>query len=734
MNSHARDTRHWMLSPPVIAFGIVFVGQSWAANPAVTVNVDASASRRPISPLIYGVNWASSQQLGDLNSPLNRQGGNATSRYNWQLNASNRGRDWYFETIGEASATPGELGDTFIGDSRAGGAEPMLTIPMLDWVAKLGPNRVKLASFSIAKYGAQTGNDWRWFPDAGNGISISGAYITNNDPNDAHVASDVAFQRDWVDHLVAKWGGAENGGLRYYILDNEPSIWHSTHRDVHPTGATMDEMRERIIACAASIKSADPGAVVVGPEEWGWTGYFRSGYDQQWGATHGWTGPFPDRSAHGNWYYLPWLLDQLRQEHGRTGQRLLDVFSVHYYPQGGESSDDLSEAKQLLRNRSTRSLWDPNYLDESWIDDKVRLIPRLKDWVNTYYPGTRIAITEYDWGAESHISGAIAQADVLGIFGREGLDMAARWEAPAATTPTYQAFKMYRNYDGRKSAFGDISVAAVAPNPDEVAVFAAERGTDGALTVMLLNKYLTGDTPVTVSLANFIAAGSAERWQLTSTNTIIRARDLSFAEGSASLMLPARSITLLIVPRNVANQPPAATITATPSSGTAPVAVSFSGTGSVDPDGSIVSHAWNFGDGVSATGVVVTHTYMAPGLYTATLIVTDNDGATGGSSMIITATENSSTVNAPSSLAGSVSGRTATLTWKDNSGNESGFYVERRLASRNNWARVAILGQDTIRYSETLVKETYVYRVQAFNGSTGGVSAYSNEVKLRIKR
>ena len=104
---------------------------------------------------------------------------------------------------------------------------------------------------------------------------------------------------------------------------------------------------------------------------------------------------------------------------------------MHYYPQGGEFSDDVSTAMQLRRNRSTRSLWDPNYVDETWIDDKVQLIPRLKGWVNTYYPGTQIGITEYNWGAESHINGATTQADILGIFGREGLDLATRWTTPA---------------------------------------------------------------------------------------------------------------------------------------------------------------------------------------------------------------------------------------------------------------------------------------------------------------
>ena len=79
------------------------------------------------------------------------------------------------------------------------------------------------------------------------------------------------------------------------------------------------------------------------------------------------------------------------------------------------------------------------------------LIPRMKNWVASYYPGTKIGITEYNWGAEGHINGATAQADILGIFGREGLDLATRWTTPAAARPLYKAMKMFRNYDGNKS-------------------------------------------------------------------------------------------------------------------------------------------------------------------------------------------------------------------------------------------------------------------------------------------
>jgi hypothetical protein len=366
-----------------------------------------------------------------------------------------------------------------------------------------------------------------------------------------------------VQHLVTRWGTNASGGLRYYILDNEPSLWHSTHRDIHPTGQTLDEIRDKMIDYAGRIKAVDPSALVVGPEEWGWSGYLFSGYDQQYGGVHGW-GFLPDRANHGGADYLPWLLSALAQNDAANGRRLLDVFTVHYYPQGGEFSDDVSSAMQLRRNRSTRSLWDPAYVDETWINDRVQLVRRLRTWVNTYYPGTATGITEYNWGAENHINGATAQADIYGIFGREGLDMAARWTTPTSSTPTYKAMKMFRNYDGNRSTFGETSIAATTPNPDAVSAFAAARLADGAVTIMIVNKNLSATTAATVSLANFQSAGTAQVWQLTSANSITRLADVRPSGTSFGVALPAQSVTLLVVPASPAPPSPPTNLRITP--------------------------------------------------------------------------------------------------------------------------------------------------------------------------
>lgn len=511
-----------------------------AAVQQVTVSIDARVNRRPINPMIYGVNFGSQDDLLALNAPFNRFGGNSTSTYNWLQNAWNLAADWYYESYPRPSAMAGAEADNFIAATRRAGSAPMITVPMTGWVAKLGPGRAILPSFSVAKYGAQQATD-PFFPNAGNGVRPSGVAITGNDPNDAYVRSNPNTAAAWLRHLIAKWGGARAGGVRYYGTDNEASIWHGSHRDIWPVGLRATAFRDLGLSYSATIKATDPGALVMGPEEWGWLGLLYSGFDQQSYARNG---TLPDRNnVLGGRDYLPWLLSEWKKR-GRP----VDVVSVHFYPQANEFSDDVSVRMQLLRNRSTRQLWDPRYVSESWIDAVVNLVPRLHSWVKTYYyAGTPLALTEYNWGAENHINGATAQADLLGIFGREGLAMAARWTVPPRASPTFKAMQIYRNYDGRKSAFGNISVSARVPNPDTLAAFAAERSRDGALTVVVINKALGEATNATFSLSNFGSRGTAETYQLTEANQIKRLANRSFTSSRLVAALPPQSITLFVL-------------------------------------------------------------------------------------------------------------------------------------------------------------------------------------------
>ena len=389
---------------------------------------------------------------------------------------------------------------------------------------------------------------------------------------------------------------------------------------------------------------------------------------------------------------------------------------------------------QLRRNRSTRSLWDATYVDETWINTTVKLIPRLRTWVDTYYyAGTPIALTEYNWGAESHINGATAQADIWGIFGREGLDIGARWTTPDPATPTSKAMKLYRNYDGNKSTFGDTSVRAAVPNSDNLSAFASTRTSDAALTVVVINKYLTGSTPVTLNFANFAGNGTAQAWQLTASNTITRLSDIAYTGSTLSTTVPQQSITLFVLPAGSANRSPVAAMQATPTSGNVPLTVQFTSTGSSAPDGSIASYAWSFGNGATASGASTSYTYTVAGTYTARLTVTDNNGATSTANQTISVID-ANLIAAPSGLTGTAGRGYVDLRWTDNATNETGYRIERAPSGSTTWSIVATVAANTNTYRDsTATKNSWQYRVRGFNQSTGAVSTYSNTVSVRVK-
>jgi hypothetical protein len=522
--------------------------------PMLSVNAGVGLGR--ISPYIYGMNFADAQLASDIRLPVRRWGGNATTRYNWQLDLSNRGSDWYFENVIE-DAAPGSAADHFVQQDRSTGTATLMTVPLIGRTPSVvpGPNE-PACGFRISKCGNQVDRDYQWRPDCGNGITgyVNGqpVYVTCQNPQDTSMPITPAFVAEWIAHFIAEFGTAAEGGVRFYNLDNEPMLWNSTHRDVHPAGTSYDELRDRTYAYAAAIKQADPSAETLGPVLYGWTAYFYSAKDAEAGGAW-WNNPI-DRNAHGGTPFVEWYLQQMRAYEQQHGVRILDYLDLHNYPEAHDPSRRVGlrtagdAEMQARRLRSTRSLWDPTYVDESWINEPVRLIPRMRAWVDTHYPGTKLAITEYNWGGLEHINGALAQADILGIFGREGLDLATLWTPPSANEPGAFAFRMYRNYDGAGGAFGDRRVSAVSTNQDVVSIYAARTG-DNRLTIMLINKSLQAvSAPLTVE--GIAPAGPARAYRYSEANlsAIMTLPDVSILPGEPTeLDLPAGSITLLVV-------------------------------------------------------------------------------------------------------------------------------------------------------------------------------------------
>ncbi|MDX6286847.1 MAG: hypothetical protein QOG53_2332 [Frankiales bacterium] len=546
-----------------------------AATTGPALTIDVGANRHPISPDIYGMNYTDAALATELGLTTDRWGGNSTTRYNYVTNTHNTGSDYYYENIGHAAS---DSLDTFVAGDLAHATKPVVTVPMLGYVAKSSPSAHPFAcGFKVTAYGPQQSTD-SWDSDCGNGVHTNGTPITGNDPLDTSVAAGPAFVQNMVAHLVTQHGSAAAGGVATYELDNEPALWNSTHRDVHPAAVTYNELWTKSRDTAIAIKNADAGAQVAGPGDWGWCAYFFSPADPG-GCSDG-----PDRQAHGGKDIAPWLLAQFKAYEQANGKRLLDVFDQHYYPQasGVALSSAGSTQTQALRLRSTRSLWDPTYTDESWTNDlglgPVKLITRMRQWVADNYPGTKLSISEYNWGGHESVNGALAQADVLGIFGREAVDRALLWSPPTSGQPAAFAFRMFRNYDGAGARFGETSVKATSADQDKLAVYAAQRTSDNALTAVVINK-TASDFTSSLALTGSTGA-SAQVFTYTGADTahIVHAADAPVSGGALSRTYPANSITVLVLPAGTAAQATSLTITPSTTSTTYGTDVSFAGT------------------------------------------------------------------------------------------------------------------------------------------------------------
>jgi hypothetical protein len=180
----------------------------------------------------------------------------------------------------------------------------------------------------------------------------------------------------------------------------------------------------------------------------------------------------------------------------------------------------------------------------------------MRAWVEQNYPGTKLAIGEYNWGGMEHINGALAQADVLGIFGREGVDLATLWAPPQLDEPGAFAFRLYRNYDNAGSQFGDTSVAATSDDQARLSIYAAQRTSDNVLTLVIINKS-SSQLDAQLTLDNFTSTGAAHVYRYSDANpsAIIHAPDLTITSDQMTTSYPANSITLLVLPESVTQEP-----------------------------------------------------------------------------------------------------------------------------------------------------------------------------------
>jgi hypothetical protein len=493
-----------------------------AAATAATATVTFSAPTHEISPYIFGTNWGPTSSVKDLGVSVRRWGGNRATKYNWKDDLDSAGSDWFF--LNEYAKPQGTPEDKktyfqFIKETLAGGAEVNFSIPITEWIAKRHPDeKGRYCSYPLSLYPQQEKSDGQ---GCGNGKKPNGDVIWDNDPNLGMTKNTPELQTEFVQNVVKAFGPASKGGVEFYSLDNEPGLWMHTHRDSMPRGITAEQLADMNIRYAAAVKGVDPSAKVIGFGAWGVLELAGSNIDYLPGGADPHKRQqekqkdedrYRERKKHGGDSQLVYLLKRLKQAEAEKGKRLVDVIDIHWYPElygknsKGEKKrvlDDLpyDATFSKLQWEALREWYDPSFKPtpelESWTagDNAADLwnpfhpvIPALKKVIETTYPGTKLAINEYDVGSPEHYHGALLRAAALGIFMQEDLYMAQNWHQTDDKKFTYFAQKLFGNYDGKGSRVRGKFVPSKSSHADLFS-YAAQDG--GRFTVVLVNKSLT---------------------------------------------------------------------------------------------------------------------------------------------------------------------------------------------------------------------------------------------------
>lgn len=506
----------------------------WNSSVAhVDLTIDRSKPGRTISPLIYGYN-----SINDPAAPrvaALRAGGNRFTAYNWENNASNAGNDYMFQnddylvTGATMPDAPGQAVRPMLETARRIGAAAVLTIPNVDHVSadKLGDGDV-----------TKSGSDYLMTRFKANRPTAGATPSATPDLTDAFVNQDDFVA--WV-----KQNFADVPVL--FSMDNEPDLWSSTHKEIHPMPVTYQELIQRNTDYARAVKAVSPTASVLGFVSYGWQGFVT-------------LQNAPDAAGQD---FINYYLTKMKAAETSAGMRLIDYLDLHWYPEAVGKGTDGKDARIVFtatdtspgvieaRVQAPRSLWDPGYREKSWIATNVggpiALIPRIQKKIDANYPGTKLAITEWNYGGGGDISGAVATADVLGIFGREGVALANVW--PTGPDAFCQAaIGLFRNYDGAGAQFGDMSVEAVTTSIFSSSVYASIDSTNPSRLVIVAINKRPEMTAATVRLTGDSAVTTAAVWVLSGTSPSIRAGATlgTSTPGTFSYDMPPLSVSVLV--------------------------------------------------------------------------------------------------------------------------------------------------------------------------------------------
>jgi hypothetical protein len=426
---------------------------------------------------------------------------------------------------------PGAAVTEFIEEASSVGAAAVVTVPLLDYVAadKNGGSDAPECSGRVTN-----STDYLSTRFKQNRARKGSALSLTPDTSDAYVNQD-----EFVAFVDIEASGSEV----LFALDNQPELWSLTHPTVHAAHATYAEVIARNVEYATMIRDLLPGAEVLGYVGYGYQSFINLQFA-------------PDAEANGP--FLDYYLSELADASEANGQRLVDYLDFHYYSEaygggvrvvGGGNSAPVARA----RVQAARSLWDDSYVEDSWIalhhlgGNSVRLLPWLREKVAALNPELELSVSEWSFGGGNHISGAIAGADALGAFGREGVALASFVSFADDESFALAAFRMFRNFDGQGATFGDTSVSAVSDDDDLASVYASVDSSDpDRVVIVAINRSDAGVT-ASIRVEHDTSFSSAAVYALTGASPVPAAAGTVTGDGNVfERVLPPYSVSVLV--------------------------------------------------------------------------------------------------------------------------------------------------------------------------------------------
>jgi hypothetical protein len=533
---------------PLFLLSFFFLVNTTIAQ-TITINIDANATRKTISPYIYGKNNNLSDDPGNPTKAADwklmreaglrftrEYGGNNGTKYNWRLKLSSH-PDWYNNVYAHNW------------DYAAKTLQDSMPPTQGMWGFQLIG---KAASTTAANFDDYKYNGSAWWSGVNQNLAGGGTPNTAGGNKAQTEGNSNLYLMNWnadsttalLDHWFGSKGlGYDKNKLRYWTMDNEPEIWSGTHDDIMPTQLSAEAFLQSYFAIAKKARMSYPDIKLAGPvpaTEWQWYSWNNAKI-----------------TANGKSYvWLEYFIKRVAEEQAASGLRLLDVIDIHSYPNETKDEDIL----QLHRiyfdtayvypgangvKTTSATGWDNSITKEF-------VFERCNRWLKQYMGanhGVTFAVSEYGFTNNNANVTATSYASVLGTFADHNVEYFTPWYWHIGM---WEVLHLYSHYAKT------ISVQGISSEEQTVSAYTSINNTADSMTIVLVNRSLTATRNVKVTLSNFAVANGTysdkQLKQLPATETFVshasnalQVGSVTVASNSFTVDLPALSTTAVLL-------------------------------------------------------------------------------------------------------------------------------------------------------------------------------------------